>query len=289
MFRGIQPPSAEHFLESGQIHQSPFVSSQEPDDVDSLPDTPSLPRRIPNSTSRHVSFSSDVAPTPIPTVSDSSFPQVTTVLDGSIQDSEDSLPPSQVTDSLVTSDHLNFHGQSLPNPSKAPQSTNVISDLSSKLDWDSEVNDFSALDAYLANQEFSIPLDTLTHDVPAGLGFSSNCKEWLTLLDINTWNDLVFHSFRFSIDRLMLRLTVPVYFEYRKDLRRFLIFGLLCNPNSSHSLPTRRTLKNWIPRYVLLLRAHLQDFTNQEKQAVSILRTQNSVSSSQKPSFDHPT
>ena len=51
MFRGIQPPSAEHFLESGQIHQSPFVSSQEANDVDSLPDTPSLPPRIPHSTS----------------------------------------------------------------------------------------------------------------------------------------------------------------------------------------------------------------------------------------------
>ena len=164
----------------------------------------------------------------------------------------------------------------------------MILDPSNQLDWDSEVNDFSALDAYLANQEFTIPLDTLTQDVPAGLGFSSNCKEWLTLLDINTWDDLVFHSFQFSIDRLMLHLTVPVYFEYRTDLRRFLIFGLLCNPNSSHSLPTRRTLKNWIPHYVLLLRAHLQKFTTQEKQAVSTLHIQNSVSSSQKPSFDHP-
>ena len=211
MFRGNQPPSAEHFLESGQIHQSPFVSiPDEISDDDSLPSTPILPSRVSNTESRHVAFSPELGTTPIPSsVSPgSSFPQVTTVLDNSFQLSDDSLSPSHVTESLVTTtlpDHQTINGQSLPNPSKAPQSTNVISDLSSKLDWDSEVNDFSALDAYLANQEFSIPLDTLTHDVPAGLGFSSNCKEWLTLLDINTWNDLVFHSFRFSIDRLMLR------------------------------------------------------------------------------------
>ena len=59
----------------------------------------------------------------------------------------------------------------------------------------------------------------------------------------------------------MLHLTGPVYFVYRKDLRRFLTSGLLCNPNSSHLLQTRRTLKNWVPRYILLLREHLQPFS----------------------------
>ena len=56
----------------------------------------------------------------------------------------------------------------------------MILDPSNQLDWDSEVNDFSALDAYLAYQKTSIHLDTLLQDVPTGLGFSSNCQEWLT-------------------------------------------------------------------------------------------------------------
>ena len=52
----------------------------------------------------------------------------------------------------------------------------MILDLSDQLGWDSEVNDFSALGAYLANQQFSIHLETLLQHVSIGLGFGSICQ-----------------------------------------------------------------------------------------------------------------
>ena len=148
----------------------------------------------------------------------------------------------------------------------------------SKLDWTFDETDLDPINAYFDAQTFSINLNLLCNSVPNGLGFSQNCQEWLTSLKIKTWDDFVFYSFHQSIKRLMLTLSVSTYHHYRQDLRRFLLFGTLCNPDSRDPEPTSLNLQFWMPRYAYILRESLHILPFHEKQVALELCSDNLVS-----------
>ena len=76
----------------------------------------------------------------------------------------------------------------------------------------------------------------------------------------------------------MLTLSVSTHHHYRQDLRRFLLFGTLCNPDSRDPEPTSLNLQFWMPRYAHILRESLHILLFHEKQVALELCSDNLVS-----------
>ena len=125
---------------------------------------------------------------------------------------------------------------------------------------------------------FSQSISIFLASIPNGLGFNQNCQEWLAMLHIKTWDDFVFYSFHQSIKRPMLTLSVSTYHHYHQDLCCFLLFGMLCNPDSRDPEPTCLNLQFWIPRYASILRESLHTLPIHEKQVALELCSDNLVS-----------
>ena len=103
--------------------------------------------------------------------------------------------------------------------------------------------------AYFSNlmetRPATLPYDFLQSPLPDGLDLSSNCAERLDLMNIKTWDEFVSSA----IYSMMSTLTIPVYFQHHKDLRRFFIFGLLYQSNYNSAYPTFRNSMLWIHQY----------------------------------------
>ena len=122
------------------------------------------------------------------------------------------------------------------------------------------------LDHFDSPSEESLPLDFLQSPLPNGLGLSSKCDEWLDLLNIKTWDEFVYYSSNYTVPSMMSTLTFPVYFQHRKDLNCFLVFGILCQSHydSLQVFPPLCHYEVWMPCFIALDRLRLSLFPDSE-------------------------
>ena len=137
---------------------------------------------------------------------------------------------------------------------------------------------------------FTIPEDFLMDPLPNGFGFNHQCLDWLIKLDIYTWDDFKIQAFFLDVKSLMTNLTVDYYHKYRHDLRKFLSFGTLCNPNLKEASPAMTSLHLWMPTFIKRLHQDrmTQYYSKLEKQAAQEIYNQIHFSSVRPSLFCDP-
>ena len=126
------------------------------------------------------------------------------------------------------------------------------------VDWSVDEEDIAYFSTLLDNHIDNLPYSFLQSPLPEGQGFSSNCAEWLDLLNAKSWDEFVYHSTKCTVYHMMSTLTVPVYFRYCKDLRHYLVFGNLCKV----VYPSSQSYKVWMNQFRVLLSSY---WLNQKK------------------------
>ena len=128
--------------------------------------------------------------------------------------------------------------------------------LTAQSELDSSVNksrlDF--LNNCLISSALPLSLSFLQDQIPDGLGFSSNCQIWLDKLHIKNWDEFVHLSSSQTIEGLMSWLSVPFYNQHRKDLREFLIFGMIGLDSLSKCYPNYKNSCLWMTGHIFNLR-----------------------------------
>ena len=110
-------------------------------------------------------------------------------------------------------------------PSPTPQiSSNSSVDLSEAdtsvdFSWHPDEDDIAYFPNLATDSLASLPLGFLQTPLPHGLGFSPDCSTWLNKLGIQTWDEIVSHSTTYTVYSMMSTLSVPVYYQHRKDIR----------------------------------------------------------------------
>ena len=71
----------------------------------------------------------------------------------------------------------------------------------------------------------------------------------------------------------MSTLTVPVHFQHRKDLRRYLVFGILCQSDFNSVYPSYRNATAWMNQFHVLLSTYWLLFQEPEETSHLLLLT----------------
>ena len=132
---------------------------------------------------------------------------------------------------------------------EAKQKTHQVNVGHTQYNWEIEEED---LELISRSSTFDLNMDFLTRQIPEGLGFSPNCKEWLEQLGILKWKDLTSVAYQTDIPKLMRALSIDKYHKFRRDLRFFLCFGKICDPRLKTAAPTENNAANWLPLYTFI-------------------------------------
>ena len=82
---------------------------------------------------------------------------------------------------------------------------------------------------------------------------------------------------------MMSTPSVPVYYQHRKDLRRFYVFGIFLQSFGSTSYPTVATSSTWIPHFTGLLRTYWRHFADTESLSHRMVTGNRSTQPTQQP------
>ena len=165
--------------------------------------------------------------------------------------------------------------------------TNVSSEvdeeqtLQSQFQWSIDPEELSFVQTEDLNIRF------LTGKIPKGLGFSEICTQWLNVLNIHTWQDIISFSPYLDVPTVMKELTVATYHKHCSDIRKLLCFGKLCDEMHPHT-PSIRKKKRWMPKYKNILSATLRYFPSQEKKYADYLLNPQYMEDNHNPNLPTP-